>query len=108
MYYCLISGLSHSQQFAVLKQSRDSEEQSLLQHRRQTEELQALQKKVRWMTCCQSPALLIRLNGHHWQGMHLSGTTRLHTQLPFSPQENYVCCFLYSGLHCYHPVPPLR
>uniref|UniRef100_A0A671YY58 peptidylprolyl isomerase n=1 Tax=Sparus aurata TaxID=8175 RepID=A0A671YY58_SPAAU len=39
------------EKFAVLKQSRDSEEQSLLQHRGQTEELQALQKKVRWMTC---------------------------------------------------------
>ncbi|XP_036954294.1 FK506-binding protein 15 isoform X1 [Acanthopagrus latus] len=33
------------EKFTVLKQSRDSEEQSLLQHRGQTEELQALQKK---------------------------------------------------------------
>lgn len=33
------------EKFTVLKQSRDSEEQSLLQHRGQTEELQALQEK---------------------------------------------------------------
>ncbi|XP_073322595.1 FK506-binding protein 15 isoform X2 [Pagrus major] len=33
------------EKFTVLKQSKESEEQSLLQHRGQTEELQALQKK---------------------------------------------------------------
>uniref|UniRef100_A0A8D3DRI2 peptidylprolyl isomerase n=1 Tax=Scophthalmus maximus TaxID=52904 RepID=A0A8D3DRI2_SCOMX len=42
------------EKFTLLKQSRDSEEQISLQYRGQTEELQALQEKVRWMTSRQS------------------------------------------------------
>lgn len=57
-----------SLQFTALKQSRDSEEQRSVQHRGQTEELQALQEKVRRLTVTDQLMFLIRLN-HHRQGM---------------------------------------
>uniref|UniRef100_A0A3Q4B3S1 peptidylprolyl isomerase n=1 Tax=Mola mola TaxID=94237 RepID=A0A3Q4B3S1_MOLML len=45
--------LTHLQEkFMLLKQSRDSEEQSLLQHCEQNEELQILKEKVRRITSC--------------------------------------------------------
>lgn len=44
---CFICGFFYSHQFTLLKQSRESEEQSLIQHHGQIEELQALQEKVR-------------------------------------------------------------
>lgn len=107
----LVFGLSHPQQFTALKQSRDSEEQSSLQHHGQAEELQALQDKVRWMTSCQSACAS---NEIRWSSLagnaffrdvtfrEFCRTTFTYTTA-FHSSGNWLAV-IYSWLHPYHPL----